>query len=239
MAPYTLILVAVSILSPFAITLAQKQDKKTKSRLKHIFLLLLIGQVSLGLLNWNALWLFLIISLLQIFLLIRKTPAETPIVVLNFINTFVFFLTMIRLDQRQISDSTNLTGIAIVFVILIGNVIGLLLINKEKKLRPIKPLSRRGKLIFSLILAGSMAIILGLSYWNKGTRDAVIARISALPEVKEYLRTVPSGLVVIDHDDKDTNSYLIHVYEIKNGHTATFNWYVVNKATGEIKAEKF
>ena len=35
---FSLILIAVLIISPFALTLAEKQDKKTKSRLKYIFL---------------------------------------------------------------------------------------------------------------------------------------------------------------------------------------------------------
>ena len=236
MTPYALILAAILIVSPFALKLAEKQDKKTKSNLRRTLLLLLVGQVLLGLVSWKALLLFLIISLIQIFLLTRKTPAQTPAVILNFINTFVFFMTMIRLDQKQIGDPANLAGIATAFVVLVGNVVGLLLINKEKKLR-IKPLSRRGKLFSFSILVLTVAVILGFAYRNKSAGNAAIARVSRLPEVKEYLRAVPSGRVAIDHEDKETNSYLIQVYEIKDGHTATFNWYEVDKTTGEIKTE--
>lgn len=236
MIPYTLILAAVLLISPFAFKIAEKQDKKTKSRLKHILLFLLVSQILLGLISWKALILFLGITLVQIFLLTKKNPAETPTAVLNFINTFVFFFIMIRLDQKEISDSTNLAAIAIAFIILIGNVVSLLFINKEKRLR-LKPLSRRGKLIFSLILVVTVAAILWLSSWNQGARTAVVARISSLPEVKEYLRAVPSGQVVIDHEDKETNSYLVHVYEVKDGHTATFNWYEVDKKTGKITTD--
>lgn len=231
MTPYTLILIAVLIISPFAISLAEKQDKKTKSRLKHIFLFLLLTQIALAIYNWRLLLLFLAISLLQFILLLKK-PSQT-VVVLNFINTFVLFITMIRLG-RPIDSLNNLAAIAAAFVVLINNVLGLLLVNKEKQLR-LKPLSRQGKLIFSLILTLVVTTIFGLSFWNKSARNAAIAKISALPEVREYLRAVPTGIVALDHEDKETNSYLIHVYEIKDGHTATFNWYEVDKTTAEVR----
>ena len=79
-----------------------------------------------------------------------------------------------------------------------------------------------------------MTAIIGFSFWNKGARNTAIAKVSALPEVAEYLRDVPSGRVVIDHEDSATNSYLIHVFEVVDDHTATFNWYTVDKTTGEI-----
>ena len=95
-------------------------------------------------------------------------------------------------------------------------------------------LSRRGKLIFSLILGLSMVVIFGLSFWNKNAENTAIAKVSAQPEVSEYLRAVPSGRVVLDHEDRETNSYFINVYEIVDNHTATFNWYTVDKTTGAI-----
>ena len=230
MGTYTLILIAVLIISPFALTLPQKQDKKTKSRLKYIFLFLLLAQTILASFNWQMLLLFLAISLLQFFLLLKKpSPA---VVILNFINTFVLFITMARLS-RPVGNLANLAAIAAAFLVLTNNVIGLLLINKEKGLK-LKPLSRQGKIIFSFALSLIVLTILGFSYWNKSLRDSAVAKVAVLPEVVEYLREVPSGLVVIDHEDKETNSYLVHVYEIKDGHTATFNWYEVNKTTGEI-----
>ena len=99
-----------------------------------------------------------------------------------------------------------------------------------------KPSTNKQKFI-ALLIALITALILGISFRNQKLRTQVISKVSSLSEVKEYLRTVPSGQVVIDHEDKDTNSYLIHVYEIKDDHTATFNWYEVNKDTGEIKTE--
>ena len=94
--------------------------------------------------------------------------------------------------------------------------------------------NRHGRLIFFLVLSLSVAVIFGFSYWNKSAENTAIAKVSALPEVIEYLREVPAGLVTLDHEDRETNSYLIHVYETKDGHTATFNWYTVDKTTGAI-----
>ena len=67
--------------------------------------------------------------------------------------------------------------------------------------------------------------------------EAAVAKIRELDEVKSYLKNVPNALVDLESVDEETNTYLVHVYEIKNGHTATFNWYTVNKKTGEITAE--
>lgn len=79
----------------------------------------------------------------------------------------------------------------------------------------------------------------GISFWWKNKRDsnAAIDRVLILPEVKEYLRTVPGAIVEIDHEDRTTSSYVIHVYEIKDGHSATFNWYNVDKSTGRAEKE--
>lgn len=61
--------------------------------------------------------------------------------------------------------------------------------------------------------------------------------VANLDEVKSYLSQVPNAKVELDHEEKETNSYIIHVYEIKNGHTATFNWYTIDKTTGKITKE--
>lgn len=64
-----------------------------------------------------------------------------------------------------------------------------------------------------------------------------VEKVGSLEEVKGFLRQVPGGLVEVDHIDEATNSYVVHVYEIKDGHTATLNWYNVNRKTGEITKE--
>lgn len=70
---------------------------------------------------------------------------------------------------------------------------------------------------------------------NKLNKEEAVAKIKSLPEVKEYLKRVPNGSVLVSSDEN--NEFMIQVFEIKNGHTATFNWYYVNKITGEIRKE--
>lgn len=65
--------------------------------------------------------------------------------------------------------------------------------------------------------------------------DEAIARVKSLPEVVDYLKRVPNGLVSVNGEEE--NAYLIQVYEFKDNHTATFNWYSMNKTTGEIKKQ--
>ena len=230
MGTYTFILIAVLIISPFVLELAEKQDKKTKTGLKNIFLFLLIAQIILASFSWQILLLFLAISLLQLFLLLKKpSPA---VVFLNLINTLVLFITMARLN-RPVGNLTNLAAIAAAFLVLTGNVVGLLLINKEKRLH-LKSAPPKVKLLLATLLTLVIAAVLAFSLENKNLKAKATTAVSALPEVQEYLRSVPSGLVDIDHEDRETNSYLIHVYEVKDGHTASFNWYEVDKTTHQV-----
>ncbi|OGD92192.1 hypothetical protein A3D07_00525 [Candidatus Curtissbacteria bacterium RIFCSPHIGHO2_02_FULL_42_15] len=67
--------------------------------------------------------------------------------------------------------------------------------------------------------------------------NEALAKVRELAEVKSYLVQIPNARIEVDSTDEETNTYLVHVYEIKNGHTATFNWYNVDKKTGEITAE--
>ena len=59
--------------------------------------------------------------------------------------------------------------------------------------------------------------------------------VKKLPEVQEYLKNVPNGKVEVDNEME--GEYNVHVYEVKNGHTATFNWYRVSIKSGEVKSE--
>jgi len=56
-----------------------------------------------------------------------------------------------------------------------------------------------------------------------------------LPEVKTYIQNTPNSQIKLDHEEGQ--NYIIQVYEIKNGHTATFNWYKINKNTGNAEKE--
>lgn len=62
-----------------------------------------------------------------------------------------------------------------------------------------------------------------------------VSKVKSLPEVIEYLKRIPAGIIAVNGEN-DT-SYMVQVYEIINDHTATFNWYTVSKATGEVTKE--
>lgn len=59
--------------------------------------------------------------------------------------------------------------------------------------------------------------------------------VKKLPEVQDYLKRVPNGRVEVDNELE--GEYNVHVYEIKDGHTATFNWYRVSIKSGEVRSE--
>ncbi len=65
--------------------------------------------------------------------------------------------------------------------------------------------------------------------------DEIAAKVKAFPEVIDYLKRVPNGRVEVNGEEDDT--YMVQVYEIKDGHTATFNWYQVDKTTGAVTKE--
>ncbi|MBI2029632.1 hypothetical protein HYT02_04405 [Candidatus Gottesmanbacteria bacterium] len=94
---------------------------------------------------------------------------------------------------------------------------------------------------FKIILILMLVLILGFVLVTNKKQDSfkgpqqTIERIKNLPEVQEYLKNVPNGKVELS--GQDDQNYNIQVFEIKDGHTATFNWYYVNKSTGEIKKE--
>lgn len=69
----------------------------------------------------------------------------------------------------------------------------------------------------------------------KITPEQAVEKVKNLPEVQQFLKDVPNGIVEVDNEPEE--QYNVHVYEIKNGHTATFNWYTVNVKDGKIKAQ--
>lgn len=149
---YLIILAAVLIISPFVLKLASNQDKKTKQSLKSFFVFILSAQIILGFLNWenfsvgrsglelslsfpgSLLGLFFIIALLQVIFLVIGKSFNTVVVVLNFINSVVIFTGMIRLSNLLGFQAVSLPSIGTVFLVMIGNVVGLAFINKDKNL---------------------------------------------------------------------------------------------------------
>lgn len=70
---------------------------------------------------------------------------------------------------------------------------------------------------------------------TKISQGLAIENVRKLPEVKQYLKDVPNGKVEVDNELE--GEYNVHVYEIKDGHTATFNWYRVSIKSGEVRSE--
>lgn len=149
---YIIILAVVLIISPFILRLASSQKRETKQQLKFIFLFILSAQLFLGFLNWenftsgrsglelsfayptSFLGLFFIISTLQILLLLFSKSFNTLVVVLSFINSVLIFLGMVRLSNILGFQIVSFASIGVVFLALIGNIVGLVFINKDKNL---------------------------------------------------------------------------------------------------------
>lgn len=149
---YIFILSAVLLISPFVLRLASKQDKKSKIKSKTIFLSILILQVILGFFNWenfsdgrsgfelsiaypgSLLGLFFIISALQILAVSMSKSFNTFAVVLNFVSTILIFTGMIRLSSILGFQAVSIASIGTVFLVLSGNVSGLVYLNKDKNL---------------------------------------------------------------------------------------------------------
>ncbi len=149
---YVIILAAVLVISPFVSRTASSQRRETKQQLKFIFLFILSAQILLGFLNWedfttgrsgfelsltylnSFLGLFFIISILQIIFLIISHLFNTAVVVLNFINSVLIFLGLIRLSNILGFQAVSWASIGAVFLVLSGNIIALAFINKDKDL---------------------------------------------------------------------------------------------------------
>ena len=99
--------------------------------------------------------------------------------------------------------------------------------------------AKKSKLIWLIIipiiaLLIFVAVSIGKDSGSLSKKDA-IAKVRILPEVSDYLKRVPSGQISVNGEED--NGYMVQVFEVKDGHTATFNWYTVDKTTGEIKNE--
>ena len=140
---YIIILVIVLLVSPFILKLSADQGRRAKQNLKFFFILIILAQIILGFFGGlelslaypgSLLGLFFIISVIQILLLLINKSFNTLVVVLNFFNTFLIFVGMIRLSNILGYQVADLASIGTVFLVLIGNVIGLVFINKDKNL---------------------------------------------------------------------------------------------------------
>ncbi|MBI2595116.1 hypothetical protein HYW46_00075 [Candidatus Daviesbacteria bacterium] len=150
---YIFILAAVLLISPFVLRFASKQDKKTKLKTKTIFLSILIMQLVLGFFDWESftgfgrngfelsfsypnslLGLFFIVVAVQIILLLISKSFSTLVVVLNFAGSIIIFAGMIRLSNILGFQAVSFASVLAVFAVLLGNVAGLVWINKDRNL---------------------------------------------------------------------------------------------------------
>lgn len=148
------VLPAVLLTAPLILRLAAKQDKKTKRSLRQIYTLILISQLLVGFLGWESaplagrsgfalayerpasfLWLVFLIVIVQIVLLTqRRGSAALIVVILSFANSFVIFASMIAVSAAIGRQIFSLASLGETFLILTGNVAGLLLVNRDANL---------------------------------------------------------------------------------------------------------
>lgn len=151
---YVIILAVVLLVSPFVIRIAGSQKKEVKNKTRLVFLSLLFLQIISGFLNWETfkgpgrsgfelvltypnsyLGMFFILSLVQLILLIfKQSSLDTLSVVLNFVNTIVIFAGMILLSAILGFQAVSLASVGAVFSVLIGNIVALAFINKDKNI---------------------------------------------------------------------------------------------------------
>ncbi len=77
------------------------------------------------------------------------------------------------------------------------------------------------------------------------TEKVAVSLVMKRPEVKQFFANVVNSKIAkptIDMDRIEGDSYVVHVYEVVNdgpdtSHTATMNWYYVNRKTGKVSKE--
>ncbi len=77
------------------------------------------------------------------------------------------------------------------------------------------------------------------------TKDGAVNAVMKMPEVKQFFANVTKSKIAkpaIAMDRVEGDAYIVHVFEIvsdgpNSSHTATQNWYHVNRYTGKITNE--
>lgn len=266
---YWIILPALILLGGLVIGLAARQDKKAKDRFRQIFLALVLGTLVSGFFDWETftgqgrsgfalswqylqsfLLIFFFVAFLQfVLLLLRRYFADVIAIVLSVVNTVMFFVSLMRLAGTLGFQPFSYANVVALFAVLIGNVVGLMLVNKDKNLLAKFPWStqsvaaaRKAKkkpasnwIVWGVFLATVGLMVFLFVTGISGGEKKAIAEVKVLPEVQRFLQVVPAGKVDVDRSDDE--SYFVHVYEVKDGHTATFNWYRVDKQSFEVAPE--
>ena len=157
-----LILPVIVLISPIILSLAARQEKKVKQKLRYIFQISLVIIAGLAFLNWETqnpggrnafalasdfksifLWLFLGITFGQIIILHLKTyKFDVLATVGNVFATFLFFAAVITISNAIGQSLVSPAVITTVLTVLANNVIGLVLVNKDPNLLSKFPLSQ-------------------------------------------------------------------------------------------------
>lgn len=58
--------------------------------------------------------------------------------------------------------------------------------------------------------------------------------IRSLPEVQEYFAQIPTTILDMEGYDAEKNQWNVHIYNIVEDHTATFDWYYVDGNSGKV-----
>ena len=157
-----LILPVIVLISPIILSLAARQEKKVKQKLRYIFQISLVIILGLAFLNWETqnpggrnafalasdfksifLWLFLGITFGQIIILHLKTYKFDVLATIgNVFATFIFFASAITISNALGQSLVSPAIITVAMTVLINNVIGLVLVNKDPNLLSKFPLSQ-------------------------------------------------------------------------------------------------
>src|SRR3989344_869055 len=157
-----LILPVIVLISPIILSLAARQEKKVKQKLRYIFQISLVIIAGLAFLNWETqepggrnafalssdfqsifFWLFLGITFGQIIILHLKTYKFDVLATIgNVFATFLFFASAISISNAIGQSLVSAAVITTALTVLVNNVIGLVLVNKDPNLLSKFPLSQ-------------------------------------------------------------------------------------------------
>lgn len=172
----------------------------------------------------------------------KSTTLLKAGLIAHLVATPLIFAALLRLLPGTFAITfTEVAPIVAVLLLLCGNVSALLLwhrlqIEKTANWPARSAVIGGGVMIAVLALLVVFAVKVPYVAQLQNPLNAADAAnaVRLLPEVSEYVRRVPGALVEVDHQDED--GFSVHVYEIKDGHSATFNWYTVDPVTGKTSA---
>ncbi|MBI2035928.1 MAG: hypothetical protein HYT12_04615 [Candidatus Liptonbacteria bacterium] len=98
-----------------------------------------------------------------------------------------------------------------------------------------------------LVLISGLIVIMTIIVWfsvrdNSIMKQEALQKIQALPEVQQFIAELEKNGKAASFNVEDSdNAWSVQVYEIvvQNGesHTATFNWYKIDKKSGDVTKE--